>query len=164
MFEDLTGRVEALVLPDDLQEYRATLVPDAIIFLRGTVDKKREEPSLRVSQVIAVESAAEHLATALLLTVTEQTPLEELTTLLKANPGKSRVYMCIHTSNGLVAEVECARSLCVACTPLLVGQITTLLGAGAVRILGAGRRAIPMAPAEALPHHMDADPALAAVS
>ncbi|MCH7871773.1 MAG: DNA polymerase III subunit alpha, partial [Planctomycetes bacterium] len=56
-FEDLTGRVEAVVFPDDLVKYRSHLVPDKIVFLEGTVDRKREEPSLRVSRVVPAEEA-----------------------------------------------------------------------------------------------------------
>lgn len=40
--EDLKGRVDAIVFPDDLVKYRSVLVPDALVFLEGAVDRKQK--------------------------------------------------------------------------------------------------------------------------
>ena len=57
--EDLAGRVEAVLFPDDLAKHQSTVVPDAIVFLEGSVDRRREEPSIRVSNVVPLERAVE---------------------------------------------------------------------------------------------------------
>ncbi len=84
--EDLHGRVEAIVFPKDLERYQSLLVPDAIVFLEGEVDRKREEPALRVSRVIPVDQACFSLARALRIDVSRTVPqeaLESLATLVK---------------------------------------------------------------------------------
>jgi len=81
--EDLHGRVEAIVFPDQLERDRALLAPDAIVFLEGEVDRKREEPSLRVSRVIPADQAYHQLARALLIDVPRDVPLDALMTLIR---------------------------------------------------------------------------------
>jgi hypothetical protein len=76
--EDLTGRIEALVFSTDLPKYQPLLTPDEVVFIVGQVDRKREEPSLRVSSVVAAADAAESLSEALLINVNSMTPVDEL--------------------------------------------------------------------------------------
>ena len=141
--EDLKGKVEAILFSDKLTEYRAVVVPDAILFLRGKVDRRREEPSLRVEQVIPHTEAAEALAQSLLLEVSEEKQLAELSPLLRRHPGNTLVYLNVRTADGLVVQIECNRALRVACNARLLGSLTGLLGRGAVTILGPTRRLLP---------------------
>lgn len=83
--EDLHGRVEAIVFPDDLERYRSDLAPDSIVFLEGEVDRKREEASLRVSRVVPANRACYDLAQALLIDVPRYADVEELARVLKEN-------------------------------------------------------------------------------
>ena len=62
VFEDFHGSIEATIFPDQLSEATALLKPDAVVFLEGSVDRRREEPSLRVNRIIPVEQACEQLA------------------------------------------------------------------------------------------------------
>ena len=62
VIEDFNGSMEATVFPDQLEEATALLKPDAVVFLEGSVDRRREEPSLRVNRIIPVEQACELLA------------------------------------------------------------------------------------------------------
>jgi len=142
--EDLKGRVEAVVFPDDLVKYGSGLVPDAIVFLEGSVDRKREEPSLRVSGVITLDQAVEVLSRAVLLDVTAETSMDRLTDILRSHPGNCRVYLSVKTADGMVAQIECNPSIRVACRPEFLREIIDLLGRDAVRALGPNRRAIPL--------------------
>ena len=141
--EDLSGRTEAIVFPKDLDLYRPVLVPDAIVFIEAEVDRKREEPSLRVSRVILAEEAVEAFGAALILDVTPETPIDELVQVLRANRGEARVYLNVATSDRLVAQIECHASIRVSCDPATLGQLARLLGNRAVCILGPNRRAMP---------------------
>lgn len=68
-FEDLKGRVEAVLFHDKLNAYRSLLALDTLVFLEGAVDKKREEPSVRVSRIVSAEDARQQLTSILLLTI-----------------------------------------------------------------------------------------------
>jgi len=59
--EDLTGKVEALLFTDDFMKYRPILSPDSVVFLDAQVDRKREEPSLRVSKIVPLIEAPRRL-------------------------------------------------------------------------------------------------------
>ena len=141
--EDLKGRVEAILFSDALATYRAVLVPDAFVFLEGAVDKKREEPSLRVSRVVTADDAPKGLATALLLDIAQNTDIDELVRLLRAHRGECPVYLDVQTGDGWVGQVECHQAIRVTCEPALLGALVDLLGSSAVHVLGAARRSIP---------------------
>lgn len=140
--EDLKGRVEGIVFPRQLDEYRSLLVPDRIVFLEAEVDRKREQPSLRVSRVIPREDAVAEFATALLLDVDQGTPIDQLIRLLRDHRGSCPVYVSVYTSDGMVAQIECNPAIKVRCASDCLDALTKLLGDRAVRVLGAGRRQI----------------------
>ena len=141
--EDLKGRVEAILFSDDLTRYRPVLVPDALVFMEGAVDRKREEPSLRVSRVVVADEAQEAFAAAVLLNVTEATPIDKLVSLLRAHRGECRVYLNVETADHMIAQIECNPALRVTCSPGLVDALAELLGRDAVCVLSSNRRAIP---------------------
>ena len=141
--EDLKGRVDAILFPDDLNRYRAVLAPDTLVFLEGSVDRKREEPSLRVSRVVTAAEAVSVFPLALLLDIVPTAPLDEIIALLKANRGECRVYLNVATSDGLIAQIECRAGLRVVCTPDLLATLIDRLGRDAVCVLGPTRRPMP---------------------
>jgi len=141
--EDLSGKIEAVVFPGDFARYRALLVPDAIVFLEGAVDRKREEPSVRVSRVVPADQAGELLGKALILEVAETTPIDELANLFREHKGGCRVYLDVSTPDGFVVQIECNPSLQVACTRDFVEQLFVVAPETNPRILGPRRRAIP---------------------
>ena len=146
--EDLRGKVEAVLFPDDLAKYRPLLVPDQIVFVEGSVDRKREEPSLRISRVILEEEAVKELARALIIDVTAQTPVEELADLLRAQSGSCPVYITVATEDGLTAQVACSSLVRVVCEAKLLAGIIDLVGPEAVCVLGPTRRPVPLSRVE----------------
>jgi DNA polymerase III alpha subunit len=150
--EDLKGRVEAILFSEVLAKYRPMLVPDTIVFLEGSVDRKREEPSLRVSRVVLTEDAPEAFASTLVLTVTGQTPLNDLVSVLQTHRGERRVYLNVESTEGFVAQMECGPPFRVRCSKELLGACAAVIGREGVCVLGPTRKAIPIAfPASPLP-------------
>jgi len=145
-FEDLTGRVEAIVLPKDLVAFRPALVPDAMMFLQGTVDRRREEPALRVSRLIAVDDAPRELATALIVEIADAARVDPVVGLLREYPGPCRVYFNVRTEDGFIAQVETHAGIRVACAVPLLAGLADIVGSAAVSILGPNRRPIPVDP------------------
>ncbi|MFQ5461808.1 MAG: DNA polymerase III subunit alpha [Phycisphaerae bacterium] len=143
--EDLNGRIEAIVFPKQLELYRALMVPDAIVFMEGEVDKKREEPSLRVARVVARQDAMACFAKAVLLDIPEAAPVERLVEILKANHGESPVYLNVRAADDMLARIQCHPRLRVRCGPEFLAEVSNLFGTRAVTILGPARENIPMA-------------------
>ncbi|MFW6154336.1 MAG: DNA polymerase III subunit alpha [Planctomycetota bacterium] len=59
--EDLTGQADAVAFSDTFEQFGHLLVGEAMVFLRGTVDRRREEPSIIVEEVIPMDDAVERL-------------------------------------------------------------------------------------------------------
>jgi DNA polymerase-3 subunit alpha len=96
-FEDEKGQIEAVVFPDDLEKYRRVLVPDAVVFLAGSVDRRREEPSLRVSRVVPRDDAVREFAEMVVLTIArpgaDPSLLDRLLDLCRRHRGRCPVYV-----------------------------------------------------------------------
>jgi len=60
--EDLTGTCEAVVFPDAYETCRPLLRAEALVFVRGRVDRRRERPSIIVDEVIPIDQAVEQLS------------------------------------------------------------------------------------------------------
>ena len=149
-FEDLRGQVEAMLFPEMLAACQAVVVPDAMLFLRGEVDRRREEPSLRVTEVITVAEApaklTRHLMVRLSDATTDDALLGALVELCGRYRGDKPLFFDIATRDGLVATVG-RPGAGVAIGAEFVRELTALVGAEAVVLIGPTRKAIPL-PAE----------------
>jgi len=145
--EDLQGHTEAILFPETLAKHRTEVVPDAILFLRGEVDRKREEPSLRVSDVITVDAAAEKLASHLLLSLSDATAddalLSALTDIVRRHPGDKPLYLDITTGDGLVATIG-RPGMGVAITADCIREFTVLLGRDSVALIAPNHKTVPL--------------------
>ncbi len=142
--EDLTGRIEGLLFTDRFSEFRPLLLPDAIVFVEAEVDRKREEPSLRVSRVVSLAEAPQNFASAILIDVGDETPLEQLIRLFRNHKGPSRVYLNVTTPDGFLVQVETHESLRVSCSNRFLGELYGLVPRDSLRLLGPTRKAIPL--------------------
>jgi len=59
--EDLTGKAEAVVFPKAYEQLGELLTPEAMVFVTGTVDRRRERPSIIVEDVIPIDRAVAEL-------------------------------------------------------------------------------------------------------
>ncbi|MFH0982448.1 MAG: DNA polymerase III subunit alpha [Planctomycetota bacterium] len=145
--EDLRGQVEAILFPDMLAAHQAVVTPDAILFFRGEVDRRREEPSLRVSEVMTVAQAPEKLTTHLLLRLSDATADDRLLTALaqvcRKHAGEKPVYFDVTTQNGMVVTIG-RPGPGVAISAELIRDLTDLLGRESVNLIGPNRRPIPL--------------------
>ncbi len=146
--EDLEGSVEAVVFPRDLPAMREYLTPDSIVFLKGQVDRRREEPSVRVSEVIPIRDAARKLCQRVMLTLppglAPEGLLERLKSVLTESNGDKEVLLRIPASEGLEAVIRCSRDYSVDLTDEFIQKAQELLGPEAVVAPGPRNRAIPL--------------------
>ncbi|MCK6456241.1 MAG: DNA polymerase III subunit alpha [Phycisphaerae bacterium] len=143
IFEDLTGSVEAVLYAEGLEQYRALIVPDRPLYLRGRVDRRREEPSLRVTEVIAFDDGPGRLSSGVILRLStlrlEDGTIARLRDVCRAHRGDRPVFIEVETPQGLTATIRCADSMSVSPGEAFVRDAAALVGDGNVVVLG-GRR------------------------
>lgn len=145
--EDLAGQVEVVLFPRDLPTYQAMLALDTVAFFRGQVDRRREEPSLRVSEVIPLDQADERLGRMVLINLrcpgaTPET-LHELERALNSHPGDRPVFLELHTSTALKVTMRINGRRGVTPSTGLCAAVDALLGPGHIMVLGPTQMAAP---------------------
>jgi DNA polymerase-3 subunit alpha len=158
--EDLAGQVEVVLFPKDLQTYQAMLALDAVVFFRGEVDRRREDPSLRVSEVVPIEQADEKLGRMILIRLSSATStpatLQELQAVMNKFPGERPVFLELHTANALKVTMRINGRRGVASSAAFQEAAGQLIGPGNVVILGPTQMGGPAADADDEPAESDA--------
>ncbi len=150
--EDLNGSVEAVVFSSDYERDAPLIRPDGLVFLRGKVDRRREQPSIRVSEVIELEQGPDRLAEKVLLRlncslIDEQT-LEKLKQLCLAHPGRCPLLLAMTTSRGLTGTIRCNGKMgAVSPSKDFVAGLGNLLGPEHVVLVGPARQVRTETPA-----------------
>jgi DNA polymerase-3 subunit alpha len=145
--EDLSGKIEVIVFPKDLEKFRALLIPETVAFFKGQVDLRRDEPSLRVSDVIVNDEADEKLAHTVLVRLDEAgldtEKLQALKALVQAHRGDRPFYIEMSTREGLKVTIRANGQAGVRPTAGFRHAVEELLGPGRVELIGHGRRSAP---------------------
>ncbi len=155
LVEDLQGQVEVVVFPKDLERFHSLLALESIAFFKGKVDRRREEPSLRVTDVIPLEGADEVLSTLVLVRVNgigaSRTLLQDLRATLDRFRGDKPVYLEIWTANQLKVTIRTRAG--IRPSRECLEALEAVVGAGNVSTLGSARRIVAdtRAPAAAPP-------------
>jgi len=141
--EDLWGQVEVIVFSKDLEKYQAQLAPESLVFFKGRVDRKREEPSLRVMEVVPMELGDERLSSSVLLKVncvgTEPSFLKRIRETLDRFRGDRTVLLEMLTSGNLRVTLRANGRTGVTPTPAFCRAMEQVLGEGSVVVMGSGR-------------------------
>ncbi len=74
--EDLTGSAECVVFAETYEQLGELLNEDAILFLTGSIDRRRETPQIIVNQAIPIDEAIERLTSSVTVRL-EKTPDDE---------------------------------------------------------------------------------------
>ena len=67
--EDLAGHGEAVLFAEDYKKFGALVREGAMVYLRGTLDKTRQKPNVKVNEVLPLEQAGEAVAAGVILRV-----------------------------------------------------------------------------------------------
>ncbi|MFH0910681.1 MAG: DNA polymerase III subunit alpha [Planctomycetota bacterium] len=132
--EDLEGTVEGVVWPRTYEGCRELLAVDRMLFVRGTVSRRREEPEIVVDEVIPMEHAVERLSAAAVLTL--ESPgltgeqLDAIEDLLRAHKGECPLYLHLTAHGGRRLFARAGRPWRVEPSARLREEFDALLGAG----------------------------------
>ncbi|MCX7804809.1 MAG: DNA polymerase III subunit alpha [Planctomycetota bacterium] len=133
--EDLEGSIEAVVFPRLYEACRDKIRPEAVVFVRGQVQRREQGVSIRSNDLFTPDEIYEAVSA---LTVTapavrfSKEVLEQTAAMLAASPGSCPVYLIVTTPDGTEIKARCGPSFRVRPTPKLAAGITALLGEGSV--------------------------------
>ncbi len=75
--EDLTGSCDAVLFAEAFEQYGEHIQPEAILFVRGSIDRRRERPSIIVDEVIPIERAVSEITSAVLFRLASSIDVDE---------------------------------------------------------------------------------------
>ena len=138
--EDVSGQVEVVLFSKELQTFQAQLALDTVAFFRGQVDRRREEPSQRVAEVVPLELADERLGRMVLIRLRPPgaTPeaMQDLQRLLGRYAGDKPLFLEVHTSNALKVTMRVNGRRGVLPSADFQAAVEQLLGPESVVVLG----------------------------
>ena len=130
--EDLGGTIEVMVFPKTMADHGHKLADDAIVLVRGRVDRREDLPKVICQDVEVLETTqldqARPVRVQLPMNRVYEETIEELKKLLATHPGDSEVYL--HLGDRQVLRLPDDFSVDPASG--LVAEIRILLGADAV--------------------------------
>ncbi len=137
VFEDMTGQVECLLFSDQYLRLIDKVAVDRIVFLEGSVDRRRETPSFRVQEVHALEAAPLVLAKKLTLDLESDDNLDLVIAavhqVLRDNRGRLPVYFALRTPAGRVV-IQAGDNFRVAVSAKLIESLGRVLRPEHVRL------------------------------
>ena len=132
--EDLTGAVEALFFPNTYELVGQYIAEDAIVVVKGRVDRRDDQPRLMAMDMSIPEISApdDHKPVVLALPPSRCTPplVERLKEVLASHPGSAEVHLKL--VNGSRHTLLRLGPLRVNATPALMGDLKALLGPGSL--------------------------------
>ena len=131
VLEDLQGQVEVVLFPETLSKYSDILAQDAIVFVRGKADFRRETPNIIAEELIALNDAMDKLAAKVRIRLfskeVTQEKVSEIKTICKYHKGKSSLLVTVQTEKGKV-HAAADRALNVNPNPEFCRKMIQLIG------------------------------------
>ena len=137
-FEDFSGTTEAVVFSDLYQQVSERLVPDTILFLHGEVDRRRDEPSFRVTKLVGLEEAPLVLTRKVTLTLDAVEELDLILPavhrLLRSHHGQTQLYFRLRTPDHGAVMIQAGEGFRVDVGGPLVSELEKILGTERVEL------------------------------
>jgi DNA polymerase-3 subunit alpha len=154
--EDLEGKMEGMcyaeAYADIVARYPDALKIDSIVFVKGKVDRKRENPCLIINEVMPISEALPKLTTSAVLKLDaghsgEQ--LRQIKQLLAKHKGNLPLFAQVETMENKVV-LRLPKDMNVRPTMALVEEVDQVLGDGTVQLYGEGQRRLKRLQQQAL--------------
>ena len=140
--EDTEGMMRCICRPDQFVHYEELIKPDAIIVIRGAIDKRpgSEEANLIVNEIIPLEDLEARCTRGAMIRVQEEThglqKLEQLHEVLRSYPGNSELQLLLCLTDGSRVSCKCEK-LKLSVNKEMRIRVDQLLGQGNFRLLTA---------------------------
>jgi DNA polymerase-3 subunit alpha len=139
--EDLAGKIECVVFPNDYEKFKDIIQPDKLIFIRGQVDKRREVPSIRTSDLFPLEDGPKHLTSECIIDLRSSDIDDEMTAKLEASfkkhTGNIKVLFSLHLDMGHLVTIQTGEKFCVSPSTEFIREIEEIVGPGHIAFFAA---------------------------
>jgi len=130
--EDLFGKCEAIAWPEVLVRSEPLVKNEAVVFIRGRLDLRRDSPNIVINEMVPLEEAPLRLTESVVLTLDErhqdERSMEELRTVLSRHRGDCPVYLKLVAPDQSVTTVRTDSSFSVTPAASFAEDIGGLLG------------------------------------
>lgn len=134
---DLTGSVECVIWPDDYVKFKDQIAEDRVCFVKGAVERTREEPGLILTRVFSLEQGQRELTKGLVLGLRlglhSPNVIDALASILRRAVGPCPVYLDIRDVTGKLCYLRLGEDYRINPATVPLGDLETLLGPGHVR-------------------------------
>ncbi|MEO6988959.1 MAG: DNA polymerase III subunit alpha [Aquihabitans sp.] len=129
--EDLQGSIEVMVFPKTMAAISHLLADDAVLIVKGRVDKRDDQPkfiAMDVEVFDGITDGAPPLRVKVAPHRLDATTVDELKALLTESPGDSQVFL--HIGEDKILRLP--GQFCVEVTNGLIGELRVLLGSASI--------------------------------
>jgi len=141
--EDLAGTVSGVIFPREYQTFQDLVQPDRVVFVRGTVDRQREEPQVRISEVLDLADGRRRFSKAVVIRLYESALTDELLLALRealaAHPGPLPLYLELENESSGRTLILAGNHFNVSMDAAFQKDLDNLLGDGHVVLAANGR-------------------------
>jgi len=134
--EDLVGSVEVLVFPSAYVKAAALVKVDAVVFVKGRLSLREDEPKIIANEVVALESVRMKYTKAVFVDLVtmglDMAALEKLKKVLPRYPGSIPVYLRFIKPGGKKTVLSIGNAFCVEPHEGLIRDIEKIFGPDAV--------------------------------
>jgi DNA polymerase-3 subunit alpha len=153
-FEDLSGSTPAMLWPEEFAKFEEKIRDDRVVFVKGTLDRRREPAELVITRIIPIDQAAAELSRGVVVTlrkgVHEVEQVERLHRLVRTRPGGLDLYLEFMGLNRVRrALYKAGSAMKLRHDDQLLSALEAAVGPGNVRLLGPGRATAPVWVAQA---------------
>ncbi|MBN1971997.1 MAG: DNA polymerase III subunit alpha [Sedimentisphaerales bacterium] len=131
VLEDLQGQIEVVLFPEVLNKYGNVLAADAIVFVKGKADFRRETPNVIAEELIALDDVRDKLAAKVRIRLNSaditQEKVAQIKTICKYHKGRSAVFVTVQTEKGKVCAAA-DKTLSVNPNPEFCRKMQQLIG------------------------------------
>ena len=138
--EDLTGKADAVIFSESFEKFSEVIVDQNIVFVAGSVDRRRERPSIIIDEITHVSEAPTKLIGAIRLTLTPSACNAELLGKLKqlfaVNKGNAVIFLQMTPTSrpDIHATIRADKDWSVAPSRELIDELIELLDEANVQL------------------------------
>jgi DNA polymerase III subunit alpha len=137
--EDMTGSAKCVMWPDDFARFKEEIRDDVPYVIKGTVDRRRDEPTLVINRILTLEQAQRELARGLFLLLrlgrTQPEDIDRLGSVLRQTPGPCPVFLTIKDGADKFCVLKLGRDFAINPNAFPQDDLEAILGPNSVRLM-----------------------------
>jgi DNA polymerase-3 subunit alpha len=137
--EDMSGSAKCVMWPDDFARFKEEIRDDVPYIIKGSVDRRREEPTLIINRILTLEQAKRELARGLYLLLrlgrSQTEDIDRLGAVLRQSPGPCPVFLTIKDGADKFCVLKLGRDFGVNPSTFAQEDLEAILGPNSVRLM-----------------------------